>query len=57
MRILILSGGLALLAGLARLAPTAAQEFKSGLQPGDRPTPFQVVDVTGPNRGKTICYV
>ncbi len=35
----------------------AADSFKSGLQPGERPTPFQVIDVTGPNRGRALCYV
>jgi len=29
---------------------------KSGLQVGDAATPFDVQDITGPNKGKTLCY-
>lgn len=29
---------------------------KSGLQPGDKATPFNVLDCTGPNKGKKLCY-
>jgi hypothetical protein len=32
-------------------------EFKSGLQPGERPGAFQTRDITGPNKGKSLCYV
>ncbi len=32
-------------------------KVRSGLQKGQRCTPFQVVDVTGPNKGKQLCYV
>ena len=31
-------------------------ELKSGLQPGDLATPFEVQDVTGPNKGISLCY-
>jgi hypothetical protein len=34
----------------------AADELKSGLQVGDSSSPFNVRDVTGPNKGKTLCY-
>jgi hypothetical protein len=34
----------------------AAEPVKSGLQPGDRTTPFDVQDITGPNKGKSLCY-
>jgi hypothetical protein len=34
----------------------AAESVKSGLQPGDFPTPFDVQDITGPNKGKSLCY-
>jgi hypothetical protein len=29
---------------------------KSGLQVGDFATPFDVQDITGPNKGTTLCY-
>lgn len=31
--------------------------LKSGLQPGDKTSPFDVQDITGPNKGKKLCYV
>jgi hypothetical protein len=34
----------------------AADAPKSGLQVGDFATPFDVQDITGPNKGKTLCY-
>jgi hypothetical protein len=33
-----------------------APNLKSGLQVGEKADPFQVHDVTGPNKGKTLCY-
>lgn len=35
----------------------AGEPLKSGPQPGDTPSAFDVEDVTGPNKGKTLCYV
>ncbi|MGH9362855.1 MAG: hypothetical protein ACRD2T_13155 [Thermoanaerobaculia bacterium] len=35
----------------------AEKALKSGLQPGDKTTPFNVRDITGPNKGKSLCYV
>lgn len=35
---------------------TAADEIKSGLQPGESAPAFNVRDITGPNQGKTLCY-
>ncbi len=35
----------------------AAEAVKSGLQVGERCPPFQVLDITGPNKGKQLCYV
>lgn len=29
---------------------------KSGLSIGDSVSPFDVEDITGPNKGKTLCY-
>jgi hypothetical protein len=34
----------------------AGDAVKSGLSVGDFATPFDVDDVTGPNKGKTLCY-
>ena len=33
------------------------KEIKAGLQPGDSPSAFQTRDITGPNKGKSLCYV
>jgi len=42
-------------AGLLAGAAWAAVE--SGLKPGERTSAFQVVDVTGPDKGKQLCLV
>lgn len=34
----------------------SAVGVESGLKPGATPQAFQVVDVTGPNKGKELCY-
>jgi hypothetical protein len=34
----------------------AGDAVQSGLKPGDTVTPFNVDDITGPNKGKTLCY-
>lgn len=34
----------------------AGDPVKSGLSLGDFASPFDVQDVTGPNKGKTLCY-
>lgn len=34
----------------------AGELVTSGPKVGSLPTPFDVDDVTGPNRGKTLCY-
>ena len=44
------------IAALSMLAVSAFAAVESGLKGGDVPTPFQVVDVTGPNKGKQLCY-
>jgi hypothetical protein len=50
--------GLAIAAGLIAVGAAAAGErLKSGPQAGERTTAFDVQDVTGPNKGKTLCYV
>src|SRR5262245_47668632 len=43
---------LSLLAGTAALAA----DVVSGLKPGANVGAFQVVDVSGPNKGKQLCY-
>lgn len=34
----------------------AGADLKSGLQVGDAASPFEVRDITGPNKGKSLCY-
>jgi hypothetical protein len=33
-----------------------AADLQSGLQIGDACGPFNVKDITGPNKGKSLCY-
>ncbi len=47
---------LATLTALA-LATSAFAAINSGPRVGQQLTPFQVVDVSGPNKGKQLCYV
>lgn len=51
MRMLALSSALVLTAGVAW-----AGDVESGLQPGDRAGAFNVKDITGPQKGKSLCY-
>ena len=37
-------------------ASHAADQPKSGLDIGDFVAPFNVQDITGPNKGKSLCY-
>ncbi|HLK57841.1 MAG TPA: hypothetical protein VKU00_14840 [Chthonomonadaceae bacterium] len=46
----------ALIAAASVLAVAAYASVESGLKPGDKPGAFQVVDVTGPSKGKQLCY-
>ena len=34
----------------------AGDAVESGLKPGELVNPFDVDDVTGPNKGTTLCY-
>ena len=34
----------------------AGDAVQSGLKPGDLVSPFDVADITGPNKGTTLCY-
>lgn len=50
--------GLALaLPALVVGAALAAEEVKSGLQPGQSGSSFNVRDITGPSAGKSLCYM
>jgi hypothetical protein len=51
-----LAASVACVAGLTR-AGDGDGAFKSGLQPGDATSPFNCRDITGPNKGKSLCYV
>lgn len=33
-----------------------AADLQSGVQVGDFAAPFDVKDITGPNKGKSLCY-
>lgn len=35
----------------------AGEKLLSGYQPGESLAAFPVNDITGPNKGKTLCYV
>jgi hypothetical protein len=37
-------------------ASLAGDAVESGLKVGDFVSPFDVDDITGPNKGKTLCY-
>jgi len=53
MRRLFLPAGV-LLAALGSVG--AAAKLKSGLQPGDKAGAYNVLDCTGPYKGKKLCY-
>lgn len=36
---------------------TAVATFAAGLRAGDRCSAFNVNDITGANKGKTLCYI
>jgi hypothetical protein len=55
-RKVLLVTSLSALASVASLMAADAA-LKSGLQPGDKTSPFDVQDITGPNKGKKLCYV
>jgi hypothetical protein len=44
-----------LLAG-ATLSRVSGEEVECGLKAGDGAAPFNVLDVTGPNKDKSLCY-
>ena|SRR5687768_3423918 len=44
------------LAAALMISVAVAEELKSGLAVGDAPGAFNVNDVTGPSKGKSLCY-
>ena len=40
----------------ASMLPAEEGQHKSGLQPGDKAGAYNVLDATGPNKGKKLCY-
>lgn len=42
--------------GILSIGAFAAEKIQSGPQPGQRMGAFDVVDVSGPNKGKQLCY-
>jgi hypothetical protein len=60
MRKAVMVLGALALAGLLAMPALRAQDEKSlssGFQVGEGTPPFDVVDVSGPNKGKQLCYV
>ena len=51
------SVALAACAAAIALAGETTETFRSGLQRGETTTTFLCRDVTGPNKGKSLCYV
>ncbi len=49
--------GVSLAAALAVCGLASAASLKSGLQPGDILTPFNVLNVNGPNAGESNCRI
>jgi len=42
---------------LTAVSVTAAEKLQSSHAPGGDMTPFDVVDVSGPYKGRQLCYV
>ena len=49
-------GASALVVSAFVVGALAADAPKSGLQVGEFASPFDVQDITGPNKGTTLCY-
>jgi hypothetical protein len=57
MRLRSVLGISAVVASIVTVGATLAGDaVQSGLKPGDAVNPFDVQDVTGPNKGRTLCY-
>lgn len=47
----------ALVMSASAIAAPAVFAGDTGLKKGDKASAFDVQDITGPNKGKTLCYV
>jgi hypothetical protein len=57
MRLRSVLGISAVVASIVTVGATLAGDaVRSGLKPGEAVNPFDVQDVTGPNKGRTLCY-
>ena len=57
MRFCFASGVPAVVASIVLVgACFAGDAVQSGLKPGESVGPFEVDDITGPNKGTTLCY-
>lgn len=57
MRMRFATGVSAVVASIVMLgAVRAGDAVKSGQKAGEFVTPFDVEDITGPNKGQTLCY-
>ena len=57
MRTMLAWGASALVVSAFVVGTTRAGDApKSGLQVGELASPFDVQDITGPNKGTTLCY-
>jgi hypothetical protein len=56
-RVLVAAMSVALLASAYVAYRVTAQDTKTAFSVGDSLSAFDVVDVTGPNKGNQLCYV
>jgi hypothetical protein len=57
MRLSLASGISAVVVSLVMVGTSIAGEaVQSGLKVGESVSPFQVDDITGPNKGTSLCY-
>ena len=57
MRLRFVVGLSAVVVSIVAVGTSLARDaIESGLKPGEFVTPFDVDDITGPNKGKTLCY-
>jgi hypothetical protein len=56
-RAALLAFSLAALAGMAGPSAADVKGLESGLQPGDKSRRLQSRDISGANKGKSLCYV
>jgi len=49
--------GAALMLAAVCVSAVGAEEVKSGLPVGGATAPFGVLDVTGPAKGSSLCYI